>query len=141
MRTSFAVRLDKMEGGEIVVTCRDLPEVLTSGATEAEALDMAEDALDVVVSAAMDGGRPVPEPSEMQPGERLVGLPAQTAAKLSVWRAFLAAGITKSELARRLGVGENEARRILSPRYRTKLDKLEAAARALGTRIVVDLAA
>jgi antitoxin HicB len=137
MRTAFAVRLERMGDGEIVVTCRDLPEVLTSGGSEAEALDMAEDALDVVVSAAMDEGRPVPEPSPARRGERLVSLPAQTAAKLSVWRAFLAAGISKSELAR-LGVGENEARRILSPRYRTKLDKLEAAARARGTRSLGD---
>jgi antitoxin HicB len=140
MRTAFAITLTAVDG-EIVVSCRDLPEVLTSGSTEPEALEMAEDAIDVVVSAAMDEGRAVPEPSAPKKSEVLVNLPAQTAAKLAVWRAFLASGITKSELARRLGVGENEARRILSPRYRTKLDKLEAAARAMGGRIVVDLAA
>lgn len=141
MRTSFAVWIEAMADGELVVTCRDLPEVLTSGRTQAEALEMAEDALDVAVSAAMDEGRPVPEPTAPRKGEHLVNLPAQTAAKLSVWRAFVASGISKSELARRLGVGENEARRILSPRYRTKLDKLEAAARALGGRIIVGFAA
>ena len=140
MRTQFAMRVDKIDS-EYVVTSRDLPEVLTSGATKAEALEMAEDAVDVVVSAAIDAGRDIPEPTPPRAGEHLVGVPAQTAAKLAVWRAFLAAGISKSELARRLGVGENEARRILSPRYRTKLDKLEAAVRALGGRIVIDLAA
>jgi antitoxin HicB len=140
VKTEFAVRLER-HGDELVVTCRDLPEVVTSGATEAEALAMAEDAVDVVVSAAIDAGLDIPEPTAVRRGELAVSLPAQTAAKLAVWRAFLAAGITKSELARRLGVGENEARRILSPRYRTKLDKLEAAVRALGGRIVIDLAA
>lgn len=140
MKTAYPVLLTATED-EVIVSCRDLPEVVTSGRTEAEAMEMAEDAIDVVVSAAMDDGRDVAEPSEPEPGEVLVNLPAQTAAKLAVWRAFLAAGISKSELARRLGVGENEARRILSPRYRTKLDRLEDAARALGTRIVIDLAA
>jgi antitoxin HicB len=140
MKTAYPVLLTATED-EVIVSCRDLPEVVTSGRTEAEAMEMAEDAIDVVVSAAMDDGRDVAEPSEPEPGEVLVNLPAQTAAKLAVWRAFLAAGISKSELARRLGVGENEARRILSPRYRTKLDRLEDAARALGARIVIDLAA
>jgi antitoxin HicB len=140
MHTGFAVLLTDMDG-EIIVTCRDLPEVVTSGTNEADALEMAEDAIDVVVSGAIDDGREVPEPTKVQEGEHIVNLPAQTAAKLAVWRAFLAAGISKAELARRLGVGENEARRILSPRYKTKLDRLEAAARALGTRIVIDLAA
>lgn len=140
MKTAYPVLLTATED-EVIVSCRDLPEVVTSGRTEAEAMEMAEDAIDVVVSAAMDDGRDVTEPSEPEPGEVLVNLPAQTAAKLAVWRAFLAAGISKSELARRLGVGENEARRILSPRYRTKLDRLEDAARALGARIVIDLVA
>jgi antitoxin HicB len=140
MKTGFAVKLTSLDG-EIIASCRDLPEVVTSGASEAEALEMAEDAIDVVVSAAIDEGLVVPEPSAAKAGEHIVNLPAQTAAKLAVWRAFLAAGISKAELARRLGVGENEARRILSPRYRTKLDRLEEAARALGTRLVIDLAA
>ncbi len=140
MKTAFPVRLTPVEN-EVIVTARDLPEVVTSGRNEAEALEMAEDAIDVAVSFAIDDGAVVPEPSEPEVGEVLVSLPAQTAAKLAVWRAFLAAGISKSELARRLGVGENEARRILSPRYRTKLDRLEDAARALGARIVIDLAA
>lgn len=140
MKTAYPVRLTPMED-EVIVSCRDLPEVVTSGRNEAEALEMAEDAIDVAVSFAIDDGIEVPEPSEPEEGEVLVSLPAQTAAKLAVWRAFLSSGISKSELARRLGVGENEARRILSPRYRTKLDRLEDAARALGTRIVIDLAA
>jgi antitoxin HicB len=140
MKTGYAVQLTSTDG-EIVVSCRDLPEVVTSGASESEALEMAEDAIDVVVSAAIDEGLAVPEPTAAKKGEYIVSLPAQTAAKLAVWRAFVAAGITKAELARRLGVGENEVRRILSPRYRTKLDRLEEAARALGTRLVIDLAA
>lgn len=140
MKTGFAVQLTSVDG-ELVVSCRDLPEVVTSGRSQAEALEMAEDAIDVVVSAAIDEGLAIPEPSPARAGEHIVNLPAQTAAKLAVWRAFLAAGISKAELARRLGVGENEARRILSPRYRTKLDRLEEAARALGTRLVIDLAA
>lgn len=139
MKTAYPVSLTPDENGEFLVQARDLPEVLTWGRTEGEALAMAEDALAVVVSAALDDGRPVPEPSPLQPGEHLVGLPAQLGAKIAVFRAWRDSGISKSELARRLGVAENEARRILDPHYNTKLDKLDAAARALGRRLTISL--
>ena len=42
------------------------------------------------------------------------------------------------ELARKLGIAEGEARRILNPRYGTKLDRLETVLAALGRRLVID---
>ena len=53
--------------------------------------------------------------------------------------AFRAAGISKSELARRLGKQENEARRILDPDYPTKLTALDAELRALGKQVLVSV--
>src|SRR3989304_337447 len=58
------------------------------------------------------------------------------AAKLAVLESFVAAGISKSELARRLGKDEKEVRRILDPKHPTKLPALTAALRALGKRLV-----
>jgi len=130
------------EDGDIVVRSADMPELLTSGSTDQEAMELAEDALAVVLLAYLEKGRPLPAArAALVAGERLVVVPAATAAKIAVIQAFQAAGISKSELARRLGVGENEARRILDPDHATKLDKLDAAARALGRRINVELAA
>lgn len=139
MNAAYPVSLTMDENGQLLVQARDLPEVLTWGETEADALAMAEDAIAVVVSAALDEGREVPKPSTPLPGEHLVSLSAQLGAKLAVLRAWRASGITKSKLARRLGVAEKEARRILDPHYNTKLDMLDAAARALGRRLVVTL--
>ena len=45
------------------------------------------------------------------------------------------AGVSKTELGRRLAVDEREARRILDPRYGTKLPTLERALHALGKRV------
>jgi antitoxin HicB len=139
MNAAYPVSLTLDENGQLLVQARDLPEVLTWGKTEADALAAAEDAIAVVVSAALDDGRQVPPPSALRLGEHLVSLPAQLGAKLAVLSAWRASGISKSELARRLGVAEKEARRILDPRYNTKLDMLDAAARALGRRLVVTL--
>ena len=137
MENAYPVRLLREDENFVRVEVRDLPEVQTSGATEAEALAMAADAIEVVVAGAMDDGLDVPEPSPPAAGEHLVPLPAVLAAKLVVYRAFRASGMSKSELARRLGVAENEARRILDPSHGTKLDRLDEAARVLGRRLVV----
>ena len=125
------------EEGDIVVRSRDFPELLTFGRTREEALAMAEDALVVVVLGRMDRGEDVPAPTRGRRSDIAVLLPAQPAAKHAVWQAFRDAGIPKAELARRLDVGDNEVQRILDPRYGTKLDKLEAAAKVLGVRLVV----
>lgn len=125
------------EDGDIVVRSRDFPELLTAGGTEAEAAELAEDALVVVALGRRGDGEPLPAPSRPEAGERLVHLPAAVTAKLAVIDAFEARGISKAELARRLGVAVNEAQRILDVDHKTKLDRLDAAARALGVRLIV----
>ena len=60
-----------------------------------------------------------------------VAVGPDVAAKLAVLESFVAAGITKTELARRLGKDEKEVRRILDPKHATKLPALTAALRAL----------
>ena len=132
MPIAYPVRLDS-EDGELIVTARDLPELLTSGKDQAEALEMAEDALAVVLLTYMQDGKALPAPSRPEPGELIVFPPVDTAAKLAVWEAFLAAGISKSELARRMGVAPTEAMRILDPNHNTKIERLAEAARALGS--------
>lgn len=138
MRSAYPVALAEEEGN-IVVRSRDLPELLTFGDDQADALVNAEDALEVVLLSYAEKAMPIPEPSQSAPGEHLVFVSAQVGAKLAVIEAFRAAGISKSELARRMGVAEGEVRRVLDPDYGSKLDKLELAARALGRRLVVAL--
>ena len=67
--------------GEIVVSFRDLPECLTSGADEAEALIEAADALEEAVAGRIKRGDDIPVPSAPQSGERRVAVPSGMAAK------------------------------------------------------------
>ena len=120
------------------VRCRDLPEIITTGVTKAEAFDMAMDALEVAIAGRIEDETDLPNPSKPRKRERLVTMPAQLAAKVAVYRAWREAGISKVALAKRLGIAEGEARRILDPRYGTKLDRIEAALIALGHRLVID---
>jgi antitoxin HicB len=79
----------------------------------------------------------LPKPRAEGRGLVDVAVAPEVAAKLAVLEAFAAVGISKSELARRIGKDEKEVRRIPDPRHPTKLPALTAALRALGKRLVV----
>lgn len=71
--------------------------------------------------------------------EQLVAPPAETLAKAALYVAMREAGISKTQLAKRLGVDEKEVRRLLDPRYGSKLPRIAQAISALGRRLVVSL--
>jgi antitoxin HicB len=123
--------------GNVVVSFPDVPEAITQGRGAADARAMAEEALGLVLLTYLERGRPLPRPRAK--GRTLVEIAVapDVAAKLAVLEAFKAAGLSKSELARRIGKDEKEVRRILDPRHPTKLPALTAALRALGKRLVV----
>ncbi len=56
----FTVVLEPQEGGGFTVSVPALPEVVTEGETEAEALEMAEEAIRAIVEYRRDHGLPIP---------------------------------------------------------------------------------
>jgi antitoxin HicB len=75
----------------------------------------------------------------LQRPEARVDIDALDAIKLAVIMTFRQAGISKSELARRLGKAESEARRILDPHHPTKLGAMQDALRVMGRTIVISV--
>ena len=138
---TYAVKLtpDKRDGG-YVVTCRDLPEAITQGETVEQALAEAADALEEAIAARIDDGRDIPAPTAKKRSERAVSVPPSMALKAAVYLAVRDAGISNSELARRLQLDEKEARRILDPHHPTKLPRIEAALAVLGRHVRMELA-
>lgn len=57
----FAVLLDPQAEGGFTVTVPALPEVVTEGDTEAEALAMAEEAIRLVLEDMIARGEPLPD--------------------------------------------------------------------------------
>lgn len=125
--------IDDPDGG-FVVACRDLPEVITQGENRAQALEEAEGALQAAIEMRVQDGTDIPAASRPRRGERLVAVPIGTAMKAALYLAMREQGVSKSELARRLGVNEKEARRMLDPRHSTKVPALEHALHILGKR-------
>lgn len=138
-RFEYAVKLATAEEGGFVVTCRDLPQLVTQGEDEADALKEAADAMDEVFAAYMLQGMTFPSPTKAKRGERLVAPPAETVAKAALYVAMREAGITKVQLAKKLGVDEKEVRRLLDPHYGSKLPRIAQAIDALGHRLVIGL--
>lgn len=139
MEFVFWARFAPEPDGGFLVTFPDVPEAITQGDDRADALESATDALAVALRGRLADGKPIPAPRAQ--GAPLVPIPvdAETALKIAVIQAFAAAGISKADLARRLGKSANEPYRILDPDHPTKLGLLQAALAALGKSVVVSV--
>ena len=137
--TSYAYGAQFARGARrgLVVSFPDVPEAITQGDDIADARAMAEQALGLALLTYPARGLPLPKARASGKSLVLVSVAPDVAAKLAVLESFFTAGISKSELARRLGKDEKEVRRILDPKHATKLPALIAALRAMGKRLVV----
>lgn len=125
---------DEADGG-YVVTSRDVPEVVTQGESIEDAISEAEGALEAAIEMRIDDGMDVPVPSTKRRGEHLASLPVGTAMKVALYVSMREQNVSKAELARRLGLDEKEARRMLDPKHVTKVPALERALHAMGKRV------
>ena len=140
-RFEYAVAFKRADEGGFIVTCRDLPQLVTQGEDTAHAMSEATDAMDEVFAAYMLGGLDFPLASKVRRGERFVSPPAETVAKAALYVAMREAGLSKLQLAKRLGVDEKEVRRLLDPHYGSKLPRIAQAIELLGKRLVIGLEA
>ena len=123
--------------GVMVISFRDVPEAITQGNGERDALWQAADCLEEAIAGRIADGRVIPKASRAARGERLIPVPAPMAAKAALYLTMAEARVTKAQLARKLGCDEREVRRMLDPRHATKLPRIKEALEALGKRLVV----
>ena len=138
MQFCYPARFDPDRSGTIIVSFRDFPECLTSGADKDSGLMEARDALEEAVAGRIDDEEPIPVPSPRRAGEQLVAVPPDMAAKAAFALAFRASGLSRLAFARRLGVDEKVVRRMLDPRHHTAANRIHKALRALGQELIVE---
>jgi len=138
VRYVYPVAMKRDEDGEYVVTARDVPEAITSGKSQREALQEMSEALGAALAGYAQEGREVPLPSDACPGEHLVPVAPLVAAKLALLAAMHSENVTNVELARRLGVSEGAVRRLMNPDHASRLDGVVAALAALGRGIIIE---
>ncbi len=132
----FPYAFEPEESGGVLVQLIDVPEAHTSGATEAAAGEQALDCLIAALGGYIKLGRKIPRPSAAR-GRPVVTLPPLVAAKLALYEAMRAQGMTRTELARRLGLQENAVRRLLDLDHRSHIEQIDRALTALGKRLEV----
>ena len=84
---NYPVSLEPDDNGTILVTFPDIPEAITCGGSEVDALANAEDALAAAVSIYIKDRRDVPEPSAPA-GRKTVSLSLLGQMKLALYRAI-----------------------------------------------------
>jgi len=134
----YQAKFETDPDGGLLVTFPDVPEAITAGVDEATAYVNAVEALGLALRGIAAQGRPLPKPRRHQ-DLRPVFVSPEEALKLALVEAFRLSGISKSELARRIGRSENEARRILDPDHSTGLRLMKAALSALGKTVIVSV--
>ena len=139
MLQRYPVILTKDENGTLIGQFPDLPEAMTVGADEANALDWAQDALVVALTGYIEERRDIPPPSKPKKGHKNVHLPPQIAMKLSIYQGMRDQGITQATLGECIGVDGRQVRRILDLDHNTSLSQLVRALKCLGKELVIDI--
>ncbi|AUB81915.1 type II toxin-antitoxin system HicB family antitoxin [Candidatus Thiodictyon syntrophicum] len=139
MNMAYPVTFKTYANGQVGAFFADVPEAITVGATAAQALDRAHDALVVALSGYLDHGRPLPAASKARRGQALVSLPPRVALKLAIHVALGEQGLTQAQLGERIGADGRQVRRILDLDYESTLAQLDAALAALGLRATVSV--
>ena len=132
---SYPIKLSK-KAGTLRAVCPDFPELSIDCDNLQDALDQAGSAVEAAIAVRMAYREDVPEPSA---GRHRVVLPTQTAIKVRLYQAARRDGISKRELGRRLKWHGPQVDRLFNLKHASRLDQLEAAFKALGLRLSVDV--
>jgi antitoxin HicB len=128
----------KPEGDVIAVTFPDVGYGATQGATEAEALEMAEDFLLMAIDGLIKQGKDLPVATTRRGRKyRWIQLPLLAGVKVELYRELKGSGVRKAELARRLKISRGNIDRLFDLHHSTRLELLEAAFAALGRRLLI----
>ena len=133
----YAIDLAPDDNGTLLVTCPDLPEVTTFGEDEPDARLRAVEAIATALQGRMTDRAEIPVPAAAGPS--FVTLPALLAAKVELYRAMRERGLRKADLVRRLNCKPMQVDRLLDLAHGSRLDQIEAAFRALGKELTLEV--
>ena len=134
----YPVILEPAGEGGFVVTFPDVPEAITQGEDEEEALLRAQDALETALSMYVEDGRDLPKPTDAR-GRSTVQPGILISAKLALYQTMRCQGVRKAELARRLHWHMPQVDRLLDLDHASRLDQLEQALAVLGKRLSLEI--
>jgi antitoxin HicB len=129
----YCCTITRDDAGFFLVKFPDLHGAATDGKTRQEALTEAEDCLAEAVAGFLVRRERVPVPTYSD-GDAFVSLDPLLAAKAALNNAMLDAGMTRTDLAARLGVDEKIVRRLLDSKHQSHIRAVLHAPALLGLR-------
>lgn len=142
MMVRYRIHLEPDDNDTLLVTCPDLPGVVTFGETRDAAIAQAGEAIETFIASLIADGLNIPRPKAMKrvkDNEAVVTLPALTSLKIELYWAMRDAGITRAELMRRLDWNRESVDRLFRLDHASRLDQIEAAFRALGRTLTLSV--
>ncbi|MFZ1108510.1 MAG: type II toxin-antitoxin system HicB family antitoxin [Rhodomicrobium sp.] len=136
MAFGYRYTLERQENGWQLVRFPKVPEALTEGETEVEALSNAADALITALEGYIKAGRAIPLGDH---GEQRTVLPSLVTAKLAVYCAMKDHGWTRQRLADALDMPENSVRRLLNLRHRSHMQIVDEALAKMQRQLNIEL--
>ena len=121
---------DVEEGYGFVVTFPDVRGAVTGAETWEESLFLADDAIIAALGIYIRRGRDIPAPSRRQDGKALIIVPPLQSAKLDLYSAMRERGVSKSDLAGALGVGESDIVDLIDLDFDSASPQVEEAMKA-----------
>lgn len=127
------------EGKNWLVEFPDCPGCQTFGHSRDEALEMAREALEGWLEAHLEGGAAPPRPRRRKGTAVGIGSRLSVALQIRWLREDL--GMTQAQLARRVGVSQQQVAKLENPSANPSLATLEAVAKGAGAVLDVKLVA
>lgn len=123
------------------LSCPDIPEMNASGDTFEEASDEALNGLESALSLYVEQRRKIPAASPAGDAALVLHPPTLTVAKIMLWNAMCDEGVSRAELARRMGVSRQVVDRLVDFIHTSKIEQVERALGLLGRRLSLVLEA
>ena len=139
MRYAYPCQLEyDEESRSFAASFRDMPAAVTCGDSRGEALENAQEVLELVIAGMLEDHQDLPEPSGPGDGEDLVVLTPQLAARAALITAVRTQGMAPEEMARRTGMTPEETSELLDPWNQAPLERLTWALQAVGRRVALE---
>ena len=136
MKITYQALLDPQPDGGFTVTFPDLPDAITEGESEAEALFNAAEVLTLTLEGRMDEGEAIPKPGK----HRGIWVSPSPACQAALLVRRTRAERPLSDLARALETSWAAAQRLEDPHHATTVRQLDRVAAAYGKRLVLSFA-
>ena len=136
----FDLEIDKYEDGTPtwLVTVPAFPEISTFGDNLEDAAHKAKGAIEEAIAARMHYGEEIPTPLDETPEKGFfVDMAAIVYLKCCLYEVCRKQGVTRAELARRMGKHRPQVDRLFDLNHNSQLEQFEEAAKALGISLSI----